>query len=103
MSVVQKVLKSDPEIECYSPLHKAYMAIAGVGLVLYTFGYARPNWEPWTSPEQNLCSFPLVAVVALSYIHKKQRHNNPLPLLLFGDLYDRRRPAPRSSFCLSGR
>ena len=52
MSVVQKVLKSDPEIECYSPLHKAYMAIAGVGLVLYTFGYARPNWEPWRFPEQ---------------------------------------------------
>ena len=30
----------DPEVECYSRTHQVLMAIAGAGLVLYTFGYA---------------------------------------------------------------
>jgi hypothetical protein len=37
------VLKADPNIECYSPTHNALMAVAVVGVVLYTVGYARPN------------------------------------------------------------
>jgi hypothetical protein len=36
-----------------------------------------------------LCSFPVVAVVALSMINTRQEHNNVLRIRQFGDLYDR--------------
>jgi hypothetical protein len=39
-----QVLRMDPEIECYTPTHNTLMAIAGVGLVLYTVGYARSDF-----------------------------------------------------------
>jgi hypothetical protein len=35
------------------------------------------------------CSFPVVTVVALSMIDKRQEHNSALRLRQFGDLYDR--------------
>ena len=37
VSCVQ-VLKADPEVECHSPVHRALMVVAGVGLALYTIG-----------------------------------------------------------------
>jgi hypothetical protein len=40
-----QVLNVDPNIECYSSTHNGLMAVAVVGFVLYTFGYARPNFE----------------------------------------------------------
>ena len=87
------VLKADPNIHCYSPTHNALMAVAAVGVVLYTVGYARPTfgcyclfgslWNP------SSCSFPVVTVVALSVIDKRQEHNSALRIRQFGDLYDR--------------
>jgi hypothetical protein len=86
------VLKADPNIECYSPTHNALMAVAAVGVVLYTVGYARPtlghcclSGSLWA----HSCSFPVVTVVALSMIDKRQEHNSALRLRQFGDLYDR--------------
>jgi hypothetical protein len=65
------VLKADPNIDCGSSDHNSLMAVAGVGLVLYTLG------------------FPIVAVLALSLVDKRQEHNSVLRLRQFGDLYDR--------------
>ena len=36
-----------------------------------------------------LCSFPIVAFMALSMIDKRQEHNSKLRILQFGHLYDR--------------
>jgi hypothetical protein len=38
------VLKADPNIECYSPTHNVLMAVAAVGVVLYTIGFAPPTF-----------------------------------------------------------
>ena len=35
-------MKTDPNIECYSPTHYGYMSVAAVGLLLYTVGCVRP-------------------------------------------------------------
>ena len=87
------VLKADPNIECYSPTHNALMAVAAVGVVLYTVGYARPTFGQhcllgslWHTSS---CSFLVVTVVALSMIDKRQEHNSALRIRQFGDLYDR--------------
>ena len=39
-------MKTDPNIECYSPTHYGYMSVAAVGLLLYTIGCARPIFRP---------------------------------------------------------
>ena len=87
------VLKADPNIECYSPTHNALMAVAAVGVVLYTVGYARPNFGHYcllgSLRHPSSCSFLVVTVVALSMIDKRQEHNSALRIRQFGDLYDR--------------
>jgi hypothetical protein len=87
------VLKADPNIECYSPTHNALMAVAAVGVVLYTVGYARPTSGHYCLSgslwHTSSFSFLVVTVVALSLIDKRQEHNSALRIRQFGDLYDR--------------
>jgi hypothetical protein len=87
------VLKADPNIECYSSAHNALMAVAAVGVVLYTVGYALPTFGQYCLSEslwhKSSCSFPVVTVVALSMIDKRQEHNSALRIRQFGVLYDR--------------
>jgi hypothetical protein len=76
------------------------MAIAGAGLVLYTVGYAWADfwvgktWGVGHGWNTNSCSFPVIVVVALAYINKKQEHNDTLRMRQFGELYDRWRTSP---------
>jgi hypothetical protein len=87
------VLKADPNIECYSPSHNALMAVAAVGVVLYTVGYARPNFGRCcllgSSWHTSCCSFLVITIVGLFMIDKRQEHNSALRIRQFGDLYDR--------------
>ncbi len=75
------VLKADPNVDCYSTEHIWLMGLGSVGILLYCIG------------------FPLMSVVALSMIDKRQEHNNRLRILQFGNLYSRYSKPTRKEGC----
>ena len=62
-------LNAFPEMECWNGQHWAYVAMGGVGLVIYMLG------------------LPLFILLILLYIRKHQLHTNRNILLAFGALY----------------
>ena len=96
-----QALIADPEIACYEGQHILVMVIAALGLAFYVVGCVRclehvlcltHLFPRGCTHAKTACSFPFVALVALTWIDKKAEHTDAVRISQFGYLYDRRVP-----------
>ena len=79
-------------MDCHTPSHNGLMVLGAFGIVVYVVGYVQHPDAAHAAASgtlQVLCSFPLISLLALVYIDKRQQHNRPLRVAQFGHLYDR--------------